>query len=776
MTASYELPSHSGRPELPAPSHYLAGRQEHTVPMVPLRARQAFEDDLEDEGLDLRELWLIVLKRRWTIIIFATIVMAAVITATYLKTPIYRASLTLQIDQEELNIIDVKNVSPSARAYYDYYRTQYELLRSRSLASRVVKQLGLADHQQAALPVGPSLFAKIKSSLQSWWLGTDASSPVPEPAISEQARMEAIVDGFLSGLAIVPVLDSQLVKLYYNSPDPKLASVILNNLAKAYINQSLERRFEATTYARNFLQERLQQVKIKLEESERALVEFARREQIINLDNNQSIVSEALKSINAALSVAERERIAAETLYRQMQGNRGQGLNQVLESVIIQELKQTKTKLEVDYQNGLGTYKPAYPVMVQLRNQIRQVDSMIKREIDNIRSAITADYKVAKAKEASLRANFEKTKKEMLALQDRSIQFNILRREADTNRELYDGLLQRFKEVGVASGVGKNNISIVDAADVPRAPFTPNIPKNVLIALILGLLGGIGLAFLFEYFDDTFRRADEVEKVTNLPVLGVIPMVRQESQDGRSIALVGHENPRSAFSESYRSVRTALQLSTASGVPRLLTVTSAIAGEGKSTTVVSLAIQFAQANKRTLLVESDLRKPSVHHALKLDNQVGLTNYLVGEDVLPEDLAQPTHIANLFAMPSGPLPPNPAELLSSARMATLLDLAAEKFDQVIVDSPPLLGLADALILGNLCQGTLLAVEVGNTPRGHVQSALKRLRSARVHVLGTILTKLGAQPGGYGYYRDYYQYYYSGYYSEEVSSGSRKLPAV
>ena len=240
------------------------------------------------------------------------------------------------------------------------------------------------------------------------------------------------------------------------------------------------------------------------------------------------------------------------------------------------------------------------------------------------------------------------------------------------------------------------------------------------------------------------------------------------------MALVGHDDPRSAFAEAYRSVRTALQFSTASGVPRLLTVTSAMPGEGKTTTALSLAIQFAQAGKRTLLIESDLRKPSLHRALQLDNQTGLTNYLAGGGAQPADIAKSTHIPHLFAIPSGPLPPNPAELLSSARMMELLGLAAEKFDQVILDSPPLLGLADALIIGNLCEGTLLTVEMGNTPRGYALGALKRLRGARVHVLGAILTKLEARAGAYGYYRSYY-YYHTGYYGEAAPPDAKKLPA-
>jgi len=765
-----ELPK-SANPEPRPPGQALAERPAGVPIPAPPPQAQTVEEESEGDELNLRELWQVIVKRRWTILIFALIVVTAVVTATFLMTPIYRASLTLQIDREDIKIVQTGEVTPeeSGRGGQDYYQTQYELLKSRSLALRVVNQLGLADLP----PPPPSPLAEFKAWL-SGWLPKTSEAKAPEQPLSESDRLEGVVGGFLGGLTVEPVRNSRLVKLYYNSPDPQRAAAILNTLVKNYINMNMERRFDASTYARNFLQERLQQVKAKLEDSERQLVEFARKEQIISVDDKQNTVSQTLTATNAALAEAEKKRIAAEANYRQVMGARGQGLSQILDSKIIQTLKETKAKLEAQYQENLSLYKPAYPTMVQLRSQISQVDALINQEVNNIRAAVTASYEAARSEESLLRGRLEQLKQDVLSLQDRSIQLNILRREVDTNRQLYDGLLQRFKEVGVAAGIGTNNISVVDEAKVPRWPYKPNLQLNALLALVLGLLGGVGLAFLFEHLDDTFRRPEELEKLLGLPVLGVIPKTPLARGDTRPMALVGHEDPRSAFAEAYRSVRTALQFSTASGVPRLLTVTSAMAGEGKTTTALSLAIQFAQAGKRTLLIEADLRKPSLHHMLNLDNQVGLTNYLAGGEAQPVDIAKPTHITNLFAIPSGPLPPNPVDLLSSARMVELLSLAAGKFDQVIVDSPPLLGLADALIIGNLCEGTLLTVAMGSTPRGYALGALKRLRGTRVHVLGTILTKLETRAGGYGYYRSYY-YYNTGYYGEAAPTDAKKLPA-
>lgn len=730
---------------------------------------RAVEIEPEDDELNLREVWSVIVKRRWTILLFALIVLLAVLTATYLMTPIYRAGLTLQIDREDIKIVKIEEVAPveTAGSSQDYYQTQYELLKSRSLAARVINQLELADRWSKTDK--PSLLARSKRWLTDFLPKAGQTEQTESP--SETARMDGLIKRFLDSLTVEPVRNSRLVKLYYDDPDPKLAAAVLNALAKAYIDLNLERRFDASSYARNFLQERLQQVKARLEDSEREIVEFARQQGIINIGDNQDIVTQRLAATNAALAAAEKERAAAEADYRQMLNTHGHGLRQILESKIVQNLKDIKAKLEAQYQDNLSLYKPAYPAMVQLRGQIDQIDRQINQEIAYIRGAITANYEEAKAEETLLRTNLDQLKRDVLELQEHGIQFNILRREVDTNRELYNGLLQRYKEVGVAAGVGTNNISVVDEAKAPIQPHKPNLRLNGLLALVLGLLGGIGLAFLLEHLDDTFKQPDEVEKRLGLPVVGMIPRIRRERSENRPLALNGHDDPRSIFAEAYRSLRTALEFSTSSGVPRLLTVTSASTGEGKSTTAVSVAIQFAQASKKVLLIDADLRKPSLHRIFGLDNSFGLTNLLAGEQVMPATVAKPTHIPNLFVILSGPLPPNPAELLSSSKMLGLLVLAAEKFDQILVDSPPVMGLADALILGNLCDGTLLNVEMGATPRGYVQAACKRLRGARVHLVGTLLTKLENRTGAYGYYQGYY-YAHSSYYGE-TGSGAKKL---
>ena len=344
----------------------------------------------------------------------------------------------------------------------------------------------------------------------------------------------------------------------------------------------------------------------------------------------------------------------------------------------------------------------------------------------------------------------------MLDLQTRNIRYSILKREVDTNRQLYDGLLQRLKEIGVAGGVGINNISVIDKAQVPLLPFKPNLKNNVSIGLAIGLIVGLMVAWLLEYLDDSIRFADDVERETGAAVLGVVPKftAADASKPGR-VAMVPHEDPTSAFAEAYRSVRTALQFSTASGAPRRLVVTSSSKNEGKSTTALALAINFAQLGKPVLIIDADLRNPVLHKLLKIDNSRGLSNYLSGNMGALQAIHNTT-VPNLFVMTTGPLPPNPVELLSGMKMLTLLSQCEEHFAHVIVDGPPVLGIADAIVLCNQVDNSVFVIESAKTRKGHAKAALKRLYQAGVHPLGVILTKIDAYHDLYGYHTYYYQY--------------------
>jgi capsular exopolysaccharide synthesis family protein len=723
-----------------------------------------------DESINLREYWNVVLKHKWTVIgIFAVAVIVTAV-ATFLTTPIYRATTIVQIEREVAKVVEFQDSNPSESAGPDFYQTQYELLKSRSLAKRVVDQMGVARLKTAIPEKNASIIEWIKGLLDSG-KSLNPKYAAETKKLNQEEIKSAHANQLLASLTIEPVRSSRLVKVSFDSPDAQTAAKVANSVAQNFINVNMERKFESTNYAKSFLEERLVQVKDKLEKAERAMLEYARDNQIYNLGGEKggTTASRNLEGFNEALSVAQQERIKAESLYRQLEAAHGGELPQVLESSIIKSLRETKVKLESEYQDKLGTFKPTYPAMLDLSARIAEVDVQLKKEKKVVSDSIKASYEAAKDHESLINEKFVVSKTEVLDLQTRSIQYNILQREADTNRQLYDGLLQRYKEVGVGADVGSNNIFVVDAAEVPKSPFKPDFTKNIILASILGLLLGVGLAFLFEHLDDTFKRSSDVEDLLGLSVIGLIPAA-EELTAGISIVQLSIDDSRAGVVEAYRSVRTALQFSTEHGAPKMVAITSSEKGESKTTSSVGVGIQFAQFGSKVLIIDADLRNPSLHKMFGGDNQHGLTNILVGGDS-PAKVTQNTPIANLYYISSGPLPPNPAELLSSSSMREMLDLAREKFDFIIIDSPPILGLADVLVIAKLVDNVILQIHSGSTTKTTVQAALKRLAAIRIRPLGCMLTRM--RQGSHGYNYEYYYSYGAEPNSKKSDKNSQKL---
>ena len=722
------------------------------TPSTVLAELRQSESPGEDE-INLLDYWRVLVKRRWAVIGLTLIAVFATFVNTLLTTPIFRASTTIQIDRETLNVVNVEGVNAGGGTNdWEFYETQYQLLRSRSLAERVASQLQLGSDGGKSWSEPGSPWRALFGSLFG---GAKPAAKTAKPAQPVDDRLFAGV--IAGGLVVEPIRESRLVALHYDSPNPEFAARVANAVAEAFIATNLERRFGASSYAKDYLEDRLAQLKQKLEDSERELIAFAQKEQILAIDNNQTLISQNLTELNAAVSGAQGARIRAEARWRQAQVSIGTALPaEMLENSAIRALQTQRGTLQSSYQEKLRLYKPEYPEMKQLQAQMTEIDRQIAAELNNIKATVKAEYDSALTQETLLREQMTLLKTETLDLQNRSIDYNILQREVATNRELYDGLLQRYKEVGVAGGVTSNNISVVDRAQVPGGAYKPNMRRNLMSGLMFGLLLGILLALLLEYLDDTVKSPDDIEKKLHLVQLGVIPKLGKDTTPAEALVDV-----RSGFAEAYRSVRTALQFSTESGVPSVLVVTSTQPGEGKSTTAKSLARNFALLGKRVLLIDADLRNPSLHRSFDLDNSMGLSNCLSGA-AKPGQCIHRIEQAGLSVMLSGPLPPNPAELLAGPRMISLLAQASERFDQIVIDAPPVLGLADSAILGNIAKGTLLVVEAGKTRVGAARTTIKRLMGARARLLGAVLTKFDAKVAGYGYgYGSYgynsYQYY-------------------
>lgn len=676
-------------------------------------------------------------------------------------TPIYTAQATVQIDREAARVIDSEDVAPQENMLQgeEFFQTQYGLLRSRSLAERVIESLALASSNEAleALGVEPPEEG-----------GTAATQATRRRA----AALKAVQDN----LSISPVRGSRLVGVAYDNPNPVVAARVANGFAENFIQSNLDRKFESSSYARQFLEERIAQTKDRLETAERQLVAYAANQQIINVAEpsggasggaTESLTSNNLVALNQALARTRAERVAAEERWRSASTADVMTLSEVLQNPTVQRLTEQRAVLDAAYRQKLSIYQPDYPEMVQLRAQIEEADSQIRTIAGNIRTSIRSQYEIAADQERSLQTEVTGLTGDVLDLRDRSIQYNILQRELDTTRTLYEALLQRYKEVGVTGGVTANNISIVDTATPPQKPSKPNLLLNMALAALLGLGIGVLAALALEALDETLATPDDVEKKLGVPVLGVTPLLDKGDTPASALSDI-----RSGFSEAYYSLRTALQFSTPDGAPSSLVVSSARPAEGKSTTAYAVALNLARVGKRVLLIDADLRNPSMHRVVGVQNERGMSNLLSGSADIAAVML-PTGQENLFFIPCGPLPPNPAELWGGERLHQLLAEARSKFDHVVFDGPPVLGFSDAPMLASAVDGTLFVLESRGTRRGQARGALRRLQMGRAHLLGAVLTKLSTKSTSYGGYDYAYDYHY-GAESEERAGKKAKRP--
>lgn len=748
----------------------------------PLEGQRTEDDDV----LDLRDLWRMVVKHKWLLLGMAMAGLLAALLFSLVRTPLYLATTTLQVDKRAPRVVKFgQELDPTAEELDDRtgLGTQLELLKSRVLAERVIDELrldhvgalpqtafrpqaegdvGAATEDDSAPPTERGLLERIQDSWNKLL--------EPATASAEKINRDAVLEAFQKTVNVQQVRNTRLLRIEVENPDPQLAARIANTMAQAFIALNLERRLDSSSYAKTFLEQQLALTKARLEESERRLNQYARSNNLLTLDEKTNVTNQTFTEFSTALAKAEQDRIRIESEYEAVRTN-PDAARQVLENRAIQELKLQRSRLDAEYQQNAKIYKDDFPRMQQLRAQINEVDAKIQSEVAYVLDSLNKQLDMAKRQEAALRARLTQTRGEIVRAQDVTVEYNLLKREVDTNRELYNGLLQQLKEVGVAGGVESNNIQVVDKADIPLFPHKPKIPLNAAIGLMAGLVLGLVVVFLIESMDDSIKFADEVEKTLHVPLIGVIPKVKDKS-GLPSIALLAHEDPRCHVAEAYRSVRTALQFSTSDGAPRRLVITSTAKNEGKSTTALALAINFAQLGARVALIDADMRNPTLHKFLGLSNTTGLSNVLTGQPVEMERLLHETMVPNLYVVTAGPIPPNPVDLLMGPKLGELMDdLQAQGFEYLIIDGPPVLGLADAIVLGNQVPAMLYVAQASHTRKSHIRDAFRRLRMAGIVPLGVVLTKTTAQNTAYYTYESYY-----GYGASPTPSAGRIEPAM
>lgn len=684
----------------------------------------------------LRYVWRLITRWKKTIaaIVGGCLLLGLIITL--LMTPQYTAVSTIEIARESDQIVDLRGAQQeSTDADQEFYQTQYGLLRARSLAERVATQLRLVDDL--------AFFQAFDVDTEGDIFRTDANGRLG--TAGRPARLRIAGDLLLDNLEVSPVRSSRLVDLSFSSPDAVLSQKVADAWSTNFIQATLQRRYEANSYAREFLEKRIEQLRQRLETSERALVAYASAERIINIPGatgaERSLNSDDLTAINTALSEATADRVQAEARYRAGQGRGGQE-SEALNNAALNTLRAKRAELQADYQRLMLQFEPEYPAARAVQTQITQTDRSIAAEEARIAGSIELAYRAALGRERGLQARVEDLTNSSLDLRNRTIQYRILQRDVDTNRGFYDALLARYKEIGIAGGVGVNNISVVDAAEMPQRPSSPRLVLNMLLALIIGCaLGGMA-AFLLEQADEAISDPTEVEPLIGVPLLGSIPKL-SGTQPSEALA-----DRKSSMVDAYLAVQTNLAFSTEHGVPRSLAVTSTRPSEGKSTTALALATMLARAQKRVVLVDGDMRSPSIHHLIGTDNDRGLSNYLAGNDEVA-GLIQPVALYGFHAVTAGPVPPNAAELLTSERLHMLITSLLGQFDHVVIDSPPVMGLADAPLIGGRVDGVIYAIESHGIRSSMVRAALHRLESAHVRVLGAVLTKFESRRSSYGY---------------------------
>ena len=712
----------------------------------------------------------VVLRRKKVIIAFFVIVLVSTLISTLLTEPEYKATAKLEISLENPKVVNFDQVVELETKSDQFYETQYLLLKSNSLAKQVVEKLNLAEHPDFnPEKKKQSLISRAMSSVTDLIDNTlngikkittrqqDTQISGIDEAIAEASEEDGLINAFTGKLQVTPIGNSRLVDISFMSHDRKLAADAVNALSDTFINWLLNRKLDSTKQGRDFLKKQIEQSQSNLEQSEEKLNEYAKSNDIVSLDEKMNITYHTFSELNDALAKSETARLEKESLYKHVSDGNIDALPMVLNDPYIQNLKAEHARAKSEYSQLSATFKPGYPKLKELGARVAELERKIEEAKNSLASSVKSDYDASLRKEETLRESYQKQKTLASALNDKSIQYNILKRGVDSNETIYNSLLQRLKETEVSSAITASNIQVVDYAQIPIIPFKPNVTLNLLIACILGIGGGVFLAFFLEYFDNTVKSSEEVRDKLKLPVLGgVFESTSQTGSLDSPVEKLFLLDPRSHIAESFRTIRTSLLLSTPGKPPRSILITSCFPAEGKTTVSINLASSFAQAGSKVLLLEADLRRPRIGTILG-NNGNGLSSYLTGNSNLSEVISQ-GEIPNLYVLPVGPIPVNPAELLGSNRMRELIQTLTEDYDYIIVDGPPALGFVDSHIISSIVDGVAVVVRAGKTPKNSIRELIDRLWSLKANFLGVIVNGIELNQNSY-YYKSY-NYYYGG----------------
>jgi len=714
---------------------------------------------LAEELNPLLHYWRILKKRRWTVLATASIIFALAVTATLRTTPLYQATSKVAIFPENPNALGFKGLEDSAPDYqYDVtLETQAAILRSDALAMKVIEAARLDQNPKFATPSGLQAEDPLR-----------VSSMQPDPA-----RAAALLGAFRVGLSVRLVPNSRLVEISYTHPDPRLATEIVNALVRTFTEENFKTKYEAVTQTSDWLSTELADLQMKVQTSEEKLVRYQKDHSILGVDEKQNIVTAKLDELNRELTAAQTDRIQKESNYKlAADGNPGafsktsrEGSSSMLDKLREKEAELDTQRAQVTTQFGTG-----YPKVAELSNQLKQVRAEIAAEETRMQQGIRDEYLAALQRESLLVTAFNQQKQEANQLNESAIEYTVLKRDAEANRQLYQNLLERLKEAGVSAGLRSSNIRVVDVARTPTSPIKPNVPRNIELGFLLGLACGVGLAFVLESLDTSIRTLEEIGAISTLPALGTIPLQSSsngsmrkrlkatsiESEKSESPTLITYARPRSEAAEAFRSLRTSILLSSYGAPPKVILVTSALPQEGKTTISANSALVLAQRGSRVLLIDADLRRPGIDRLFGFRSRGGLSTLISGGDKCEDVIIPFTDVPNLWILPAGPIPPQPAELLGSTVMKDQIARWRVEFDHVIIDTPPCLSVTDAVILSPEADRVILVARAGKTTKLALRRACELLLQVNARVMGIVLNALNLDSA-----ESYY--YYGGRYS-------------
>lgn len=759
----------------------MALREVSHAPMATGRNLVSAQSAIGAQDSILRDYLRTLLKRIWVVLGTLFVVFGAALIATLRTTPIYDAVGSIAINKPDPMLSSLRDGNNSV----DYYDptdldTEVRILRSDLLALQVIKELNLDK-----LPEFGGHGLPPSSALE---VTADTLQP-------DSTRANSLLNAFKGSLSVMLEPNTRIIDVHFRSPNKDLAARVVNTLANTYIEQNFKTRFESTMQASDWLSRQLVDLQMKVETSQEKLVKYQKEHNILGIDEKQNITTEKLDELNKELTAAESERMEKESLYQLAESGDAEsaasvagatsssGKTSATTSALLDKLQAQKADLKIQAAQ-LGTqFGPAYPKIAQVNNQIAEIDTQIQAEMKKVTARLRGDYLAALQRENMLRAALEEQKQQDNKLNESAIEYSLLKRDFETNRTLYEGLLQKLKEAGVTAGLRSNNIREVDIARTPTAPAEPNIPRNLGFAFVLGLSSGILLAFVLEGVDNTVRTPEQAQLISGLPSLGMIPVgAKTVGENGtrqglvvaaskEPVELITQSRPQSQMAEAYRALRTSLLLTSLGAPPKIILITSALPREGKTTTSINTAIVLAQKGTRVLLIDADLRRPSIHKALGLGPRTGLSNVLTGGATLQEATVRSPLLPNLYILAAGTPPPNPSELMASAQMGDLLTTLREQYDHIVIDTPPTLSVTDAVVLSTRADAVVLVIRSSQTTKPALRRSRDILAQVNARVAGVLLNAVNLDSADYYYYYEYQGKYGQRYYDEDMGSSGQ-----